>query len=225
MIQTAEAMLISMVWSKGSISLSRSTRNSIELSSTAADISNALQPAKIKSFPCDKVNWLLTDQHLLFSSLLIDVWYNITISCKQLITSSVLLKCVSISLVLNFAGNVIFGSYWSVLPSWFILNGTIFQSKVTVKVSVMLRFLLLPAKPTRVEFFGAIVVRLKETYFDDVWSLLSTRDFGMSYFYVILTIRKWRWSLASFLAPQGTSTFLVAATRLRNLNLWRILCS
>ena len=168
---------------------------------------------------------MLTDQHLLFSYLLIDVWYNITIFCKQLITSSVLLKCVSLSLVLNFAGNVIFGIYWSVLPSWFILNGTIFQSKVTVKVNVMLRFLLLPAKPTRVEFFGAIVVRLTKTYFDDVWSLLSTKDFGMSCFYVILTIRKWRWSLAFFLAPQGTSTFLVVATRLRNLNLWRILCS
>ena len=55
MIQAAEAMLISMVWLKGSILLSRSIRNSIELSSTAADISNALQLAKIKSFPCDKV--------------------------------------------------------------------------------------------------------------------------------------------------------------------------
>ena len=29
---------------------------------------------------------------------------------------------------------------------------------------------------------------------------------------------------ASFLAPSGTSTFPVAATRLQNLSLWKILC-
>ena len=45
-------------WSKGSISLSGSTRKPINSSSTAADIFDTLQPAKIISLPCDKVNWL-----------------------------------------------------------------------------------------------------------------------------------------------------------------------
>ena len=54
--RTTEVTLISMVWSKGSISLNRSIRKPIKLSSTAADIPDALQPAKITSFPCDKVN-------------------------------------------------------------------------------------------------------------------------------------------------------------------------
>ena len=48
-----EVMLISMVWSKGLISLNGSIRKPIKPSSTAADISDALQPAKIISFPCE----------------------------------------------------------------------------------------------------------------------------------------------------------------------------
>ena len=54
--RTTEAMLISMVSSKGSISVNGSTRKPIELSSTAADIPDALPSAKIIYFPCDEVN-------------------------------------------------------------------------------------------------------------------------------------------------------------------------
>ena len=56
MSRTTEVMLISMIWSKGSISLNGSIRKPIKPSSTAADVSDALQPAKIISFPCGKVN-------------------------------------------------------------------------------------------------------------------------------------------------------------------------
>ena len=49
--RTAEVILISMVWSKGSISLNGSIRKPIKPSSTAADIPDALQPAKTISFP------------------------------------------------------------------------------------------------------------------------------------------------------------------------------
>ena len=54
--RTAKVMLISIVWSKGLISLNGSIRKPIKPSSTAADIPDALQPAKIISFPCDEVN-------------------------------------------------------------------------------------------------------------------------------------------------------------------------
>ena len=54
----------------------------------------------------------------------------------------------------------------------------------------MLRLSVLPAKPTRVEFFGTIVAQPTVTYFDGVWSLLSTRDFGMLCFYIMLKIQK-----------------------------------
>ena len=54
--RTTEVMLISMVWSKGSISLNKSIRTPFKSSSTAADIPDALQPAKIISFPYDEVN-------------------------------------------------------------------------------------------------------------------------------------------------------------------------
>ena len=54
--RTTEVMLILMVWSKASISLNGSIRKPIKLSSTAADIPDLLQPAKLISFPCDKVN-------------------------------------------------------------------------------------------------------------------------------------------------------------------------
>ena len=56
--RTTEATLISVVRSKGSISLNGSIRKTIKQSSTAADISDALQSAKIISFQCDEVNWL-----------------------------------------------------------------------------------------------------------------------------------------------------------------------
>ena len=81
-------------------------------------------------------------------------------------------------------------------------NGNVFSSKVSVKVNVMLLFLVLPAKPTRVEFFGVIVARPTEAYFDDVWSLLSTMDFGMSCFSVMLTIRNDTGALLLFLLLQ-----------------------
>ena len=54
--RTTEVMLISMVWSKGSISLNGSIRKPTKSSSTAADIPDALQPAKVIYFPCDEVN-------------------------------------------------------------------------------------------------------------------------------------------------------------------------
>ena len=54
--RTTEVILISMVWSKGLISLNGSIRKHIKLSSTAVYIPDALQPAKIISFPCDEVN-------------------------------------------------------------------------------------------------------------------------------------------------------------------------
>ena len=54
--RTTEVTLILMVWSKASISLNGSIRKPIKLSSTAADIPDLLQPAKLISFPCDKVN-------------------------------------------------------------------------------------------------------------------------------------------------------------------------
>ena len=54
--RTTQVMLISMVWSKGSISLNKSIRTPFKSSSTAADIPDALQPAKIISFPYDEVN-------------------------------------------------------------------------------------------------------------------------------------------------------------------------
>ena len=54
--RTTEATLISMVWSKGSISLNGSIRKAMKQSSTAVDISDALQSAKIISFQCDEVN-------------------------------------------------------------------------------------------------------------------------------------------------------------------------
>ena len=54
--RTTQVMLISMVWSKGSISLNGSIRKPIKPSSAAADIPDALQPAKIISFPCHEVN-------------------------------------------------------------------------------------------------------------------------------------------------------------------------
>ena len=54
--RTTEVMLIPMVWSKGSISLNGSIRKPIKRSSTAADIPDALQPAKIIPFPCNEVN-------------------------------------------------------------------------------------------------------------------------------------------------------------------------
>ena len=56
MDRTADVMLISMVWSKGSISLNVSIRRSIKPSSTAADVPDALQSTKIIYFPCDEVN-------------------------------------------------------------------------------------------------------------------------------------------------------------------------
>ena len=59
-----------------------------------------------------------------------------------------------------------------------------------VKVNVMLHLSVLPAKPTRVELFAVIVVRQTVRYFHGVWSLLSTRDFGMLCFSLMLTIRK-----------------------------------
>ena len=90
---------------------------------------------------------------------------------------------VAIVLLVNtctkFCRKCNFGSDWSVLPQKIIWNGNIFPSSVTVKVNVMLRLSVLPARPTRLEFFGAIVVRPTVTYFDGVWPLLSTRDFGM----------------------------------------------
>ena len=54
--RTTEATLISVVRSKGSILLNGSIRKAIKQSSTAADISDALQLAKIISFQCDEVN-------------------------------------------------------------------------------------------------------------------------------------------------------------------------
>ena len=54
--RTTEATLISVVRSKRSISLNGSIRKTIKQSSTAADISDALQSAKIISFQCDEVN-------------------------------------------------------------------------------------------------------------------------------------------------------------------------
>ena len=54
---TIEVILISIVWSKGSILINGSIRKPIKPSSTAADIPDALQPAKIISFPWDEVNW------------------------------------------------------------------------------------------------------------------------------------------------------------------------
>ena len=45
--RTTEVMLISMVWSKGTISLNGSVRKPIKSSSTAADIPDAFQLAKI----------------------------------------------------------------------------------------------------------------------------------------------------------------------------------
>ena len=54
--RTTEVMLISMVWSKRSISLNGFIRKPIKPSSTAADIPDALQRVKIISFPCDEVN-------------------------------------------------------------------------------------------------------------------------------------------------------------------------
>ena len=56
MDRTTEVILISMVWSKGSISSNGSLRKPVEPSSTAADIPDPLQLAKIISFPCDEVN-------------------------------------------------------------------------------------------------------------------------------------------------------------------------
>ena len=56
MSRTTEVMLISMVWSKGSISLNGFIRKPIKPSSTAADNPDALQPAKNISFPCYEVN-------------------------------------------------------------------------------------------------------------------------------------------------------------------------
>ena len=53
---TIEVILISMVWSKGLILINGSIRKPIKPSSTAADIPDALQPAKINSFPWDEVN-------------------------------------------------------------------------------------------------------------------------------------------------------------------------
>ena len=49
-------MLISMVCSKGSISINGSIKKPIKPSATAADIPDALQPAKIVFFPCDEFN-------------------------------------------------------------------------------------------------------------------------------------------------------------------------
>ena len=54
--RTTEVMLILMVWSKASVSLNGSIRKPIKLPSTAADIHDPLQPAKLISFPCVKVN-------------------------------------------------------------------------------------------------------------------------------------------------------------------------
>ena len=54
--QTTEVIWISMVLSKGSILLNGFIRKPFKPSSTAADIPDALQPAKIISFPCDEVN-------------------------------------------------------------------------------------------------------------------------------------------------------------------------
>ena len=54
--RTTEVMLISVVSSKGSISLNGSIRKPIKPSSTAPSISDALQPAKIISFSCDEYN-------------------------------------------------------------------------------------------------------------------------------------------------------------------------
>ena len=54
--QTTEVMLISMIWSKILISLNGSIRKPVKPSSTPVDTPYALQPAKIISFPCDKVN-------------------------------------------------------------------------------------------------------------------------------------------------------------------------
>ena len=72
--RTTEVMLISVVWSEGSISLNGSIREPIKPSSTAADISDALQSAKIISFPCDEVddcnNSLLTTLHVKVSLLI-----------------------------------------------------------------------------------------------------------------------------------------------------------
>ena len=45
-----------MVWSKGSISLNGSIRRPTKPFSTAVDIPDPLQPAKIISCPCDEVN-------------------------------------------------------------------------------------------------------------------------------------------------------------------------
>ena len=56
MDQTTEDMLISMVESKGSISLYRPITKPIKTSYTAPDIPGALQPAKIICFPCDEIN-------------------------------------------------------------------------------------------------------------------------------------------------------------------------
>ena len=53
----------------------------------------------------------------------------------------------------------------------------------------MLSLLLLLAKPTRVKFFGAILVRPRVTYFDGVCSLLSKKDCGMLCFSMMLTVR------------------------------------
>ena len=53
---TIEVILTSMDWSKGLILINGSIRKPIKPSSTAADIPDALQPAKIISFPWDEVN-------------------------------------------------------------------------------------------------------------------------------------------------------------------------
>ena len=52
-----EVILISMARSKGSILLNESIRKPIKSSSRAANIPDALQPAKI-IFPYDEVSWL-----------------------------------------------------------------------------------------------------------------------------------------------------------------------
>ena len=65
--RTTEVMLISMVWSKGSISLNGFIRKLIKPSSTAADIPDALQPAKIIFFRLTNLtdcNSLLTTLHV-----------------------------------------------------------------------------------------------------------------------------------------------------------------
>ena len=160
------------------------------------------------------------DQHLLFFSLLIDIWYNNFLQMFDNFLS------VAIVLLVNtctkFCRKSNFWEWLVIFTSINYLEWQYFSIECDCQSHCNAALVSNSNQTNTSWFLWYHCNRPTVTYFDSAWSLLSTRDW-MLCFSIILTIPRWCWSNAFFLAPSGTSTFPVVATHLWNPSLWRIL--